>query len=296
MNKLRGIRRVGLATAKLTDEEILYIDKKIVETVRPLLIGRTLFPLANLGHAGYRTVYFYTQSDMSAAVIDMEGQQESMDDVPLTPHTVTVPVLHKEFRLLWRDIAMKREAGLPLDVQHAQNAARQVAEEEDKLLLSGQYTGWAALGIEGLMTATGRLTVVGGDWSANCLTYVANAIAALEAEGFYGPYKLILTPAWRAQLRAADANLHQWLFKSVGDLIGGVENILVSSSLFASDGGVDRVCLCQPGEDNFDLVVGEDAHTRTHEEKTGNIWGQVREVLAPRIKQPKSICEINALT
>lgn len=293
---MRSLRQVGLATAQLTDEEIKFIDEKIVETVRPILIGRTLFPLAPLGHAGYRTVYFYTQEDMSAAVIDMEGQQESLDRAALAPHTVTVPVLHKETMLFWRDLAMKRAQGVPLDVSQAKNAARQVAEEEDMLLISGEHTNFKALGIEGLATATGRNTTAGGDWSANYLTYVSAAITELETDGHYGPYKLILTPTWRQQLRALISNTEKWAFQAVGDLIGGVENILVSPNLYAADGGVDSVLLVEPGADNFDLVVGEDMHTINHVERNKNIWLQVREVVAPRIKRPAAICEITALT
>ena len=31
--------------ARLTDEEIMYIENKVVEAVRPTLIGRKLFPV-----------------------------------------------------------------------------------------------------------------------------------------------------------------------------------------------------------------------------------------------------------
>ena len=67
-------------------------------------------------------------------------------------------MIHKEYKLLFRDIAASRRSGMPIDVTEPQNAAIQVAEEEDKLLFTGEYTGWRALGIEGLATATGRNT------------------------------------------------------------------------------------------------------------------------------------------
>lgn len=300
---MRSLRQVGLATALLTDEEINYIDTKIVETVRPILIGRSLFPVTPIGHAGYRIVTFYTQEDMSAAVLDMEGQQESMDRAPLAPKTVTVPVLHKETTLFWRDLAMKRAQGTPLDVAQAKNAARQVAEEEDLLLISGHTLLHNMLGIQGLASITGRNTTSGGDWvdpttpTYNCLTYISAAITALETDGHYGPYKLILTPAFRAQLRTPHEALDQWLFKSVGDLIGGVENILVTPNLYAAaDGIADSALVVEPGEDNFDLIVGEDMHTINHVERNKNIWLQVREVVAPRIRRPAAICEITGLS
>ena len=39
---LKLMSRVGLNTAQLTDEERIYIDDRIVETVRPKLVGRRL--------------------------------------------------------------------------------------------------------------------------------------------------------------------------------------------------------------------------------------------------------------
>lgn len=297
MNELQPLTRVGLATGQLTDEEINYIDKKVVKTVYPILVGRTLFPPVPLGHAGYRKVTFYSETDMAAAVIDMEGQKESMDTVPKAPHEVTLPVLHKEFLVLWRDVAMSRHNGVALDVSHAENAARQVAELEDLLLISGESTTYPLLGIRGLATALNRLTQASaGAWPANVITDVTLAIAQLEAAGFYGPYKLLLTPIWRATLRAMHATADEWYFKLVGELIGGVENIVVTSSLFSATGGVDSAILTQPGEDNYDMVVGEDVHTITSTLKNKNIWGSVRDVVAPRIKRPTSICEITGIT
>jgi len=300
---MRNLRHVGLATAVLSDEEINYIDKKIVETVRPMLIARQLFPVTTLAHAGFRIVTFYEEGDMSAAVIDMEGQEESLDRVALTPKTVTVPVIHKETLLYWRDLAMSRENGTPIDVQHVKNAARQVAEDEDLLLLSGEHTGFPAFGVQGLTTITGRLTGAGGDWvnpgtSYNCLTYVATAIQALENVGHYGPYKLIVPPTFYAQLRTPHPDLRQWLFDSMGDLLGGTQNILTSPNLLANDDGAadSAIVMEGPNQDNTDLLVGEDSHSRTHELKNGNIWAQVREVVAPRIRRPASVYEITSLT
>lgn len=293
---MRSLRSIGLATNMLTDEEINYIDTKIVETVRPILIGRSLFPVTPLGHAGYRLVTFYTQGDMSAAVVDMEGQQESLDQAPLAPHEVKVPVLHKETMLFWRDLEMKRAQGTPLDVAQAKNAARQVAEEEDLLLLTGHGSGQNFLGVEGLATATGRNEVNGGDWSATFITEISAAITALEDDGHYGPYKLIMPPIFRQQLRARESGVDKWNFQLAGELVGGVENLLVSPNLKAADGAADSVLLVEPGEDNFDLLVGEDMHTINHVERNKNIWLQVREVVAPRIRRPTAICEINTLT
>jgi hypothetical protein len=45
---MQSLRRVGMDTGQLTDEEVRYIDARVVETVRPMLIGRRLFPVFRL--------------------------------------------------------------------------------------------------------------------------------------------------------------------------------------------------------------------------------------------------------
>lgn len=237
---------------------------------------------------------------MGEAIITMTGEMKSRDRVDLTPFDVSVPVISKDFRLHWRDIIASRNGGMPIDTMNAEEAARKVAELEDKLLLTGQYTGWKALSIEGLATATGRNTTAGGDWSANCLTYVANAIGELITDGFYGPYYLVLRGSWYAQLLTLISNTEKFLVDAVAELLGGKgasrERILISDNLYASDAGVDSAIVTQPGQENYELGIAEDVTTFQLQNSDMNLDCKVYEVVSPRIKRPTSICEITDLT
>jgi uncharacterized linocin/CFP29 family protein len=291
---MQPLRRVGMDTASLTDEELRYIDDRIVDSVRPLLVARRLFPVFTLPHAGFLTVRGYRRTDMSQARISLYGQGKNKDRSIKTAFDVTVPVIHKEFTINWRDLEATRNQGLPLDTQDAENAARQCAEEEDKLLLSGEYTGWNALGIEGLATATGRNTTAGGDWSANAITYVSNAIAELETDGHQGPYALILRSSWNQQLRTLISNTATFLLEKVAELVKA--GIYVSDNLYASDGGVDSALVVEPSQENFEMVIGRDLSVFTKQDEDMNLQCKVHEVVAPRIKRPTSVCEITSLT
>jgi len=293
---MQSMRRVGLATGALTDDEVNYIETQIVKTIRPMLIGRQVFGTVPLAHAGFRKYTFYNENDMGQASIDMMGEADNFDRVDLDEDSVNIPIIHKEYKLHWRDVLMRRNAGQDLNTQHAENAARQVAEEEDKLLLSGEYTGWPALGIVGLATHATRQTTAGGDWSQSSTTYVATAKQLLRAAGFYGPYRLIMRSAWYAQLENLITTTEKWWFQAVGELIGGVENILVSDSLYTAAGGVNNALLVdiQPG--NFDLVVGADVTNHLAQETNMNYYGKVWEAVVPVIKRPLAICEITGLT
>ena len=280
---------------RLTSEEILYIDTRIVETVRPLLVGRRLFPVFTLPHAGFLTVRGYKRADMSAATISLHGASGSKDRTEKEHFDITVPVIEKEFDVLWRELEASRESGMPIDLQDGENAARQVAEDEDLLLITGEHTGFRALGVEGLATATGRNTSAGGDWSANAFTYVNNAIAELEADGHYGPYGLVVKPSWWRQIAGAYVtNTAVTIGEKVSELVNG--NVFRTDSLKTSVGGVNNALVAELSQENFELVIGRDLEVRKKEDVRGNLNCVVREVLAPRIKRPTSICEITGLT
>ena len=90
---------------------------------------------------------------------------------------------------------------------------------------------------------------------------VAAAKQQLRAAGYYGPYKLVMPSAIYAQLEAlgaGGAGSDKWYFQAIGELIGGVENILVSDNLFAADGGQDSALLVDVQPGNFELLVGAD--------------------------------------
>jgi uncharacterized linocin/CFP29 family protein len=295
--ELKTLRRVGLETGALTDEEIIYIDNRVVESVRPRLLAgiSSLFSVFRLPHAGFKTVRGYKETDMGPATIDMDGETDAYDRIELAKYDIKVPAISKGFELNWRDIIAARNGGIPIDIRSAENAARQVIEEEEKLLLTGEMTGWRALGIEGLATATGRNTTAGGDWSANAFTYVNNAIGELETDAHLGPYALIVKPSWWRQIAGAFvSSTATTIAEKVAELCRA--GVFTSDSLYESDGTTHNALVVEPGQENFELVLGQDLATFTWQARTKNTFGKVDEVVVPRIKRPTSICEITALT
>jgi len=280
---------------RLTQEEILYIDTRVVETVKPLLIGRKLFPVFTLPHAGFMTVRGYKRTNMSAARISLYGETGSKDRTEKASFDITVPVIDKEFEVMWRELEAGRSSGMPLDLQDAENAARKVAEDEDKLLITGEYTGFRALGVEGLSTATGRNTKASaGAWPANALTDLSAAIGELEGDGHMGPYACVLRAAWAAKLRALVSNTAVKWIEVIRDLFAA--GIYVSDSLYTSAAATTSALVLEPSQENFELIIGRDLEVRKQEDVRGNLKCVVREVVAPRVKRPTSICEVTGLS
>lgn len=293
---MNSMNRIGNATGTLTDYEVNLIETQITKTIRPMLVGRTLMPTRSLGNAGITKTTFYTENDMGQALISMTGEEESMDFVDLSGHEVKVPIISKDYKLHWRDVLARRNGGEDLNTANAVNAARQIAEEEDKLILTGEYTGWPALGIEGLANATGRNTVNGGDWSSDYITDTNAAIAELETDGFYGPYKMIINSTFYSQLRVLVGTTDTFAFQVLEDLLGGPGSIVVSNNLLAAAGTSTNTLLIDTSPGNFELGVGADVSTYLTQLPSMNYQGKVWEAVVPIIKRPAAICEINTQT
>lgn len=293
----KSLRRVGMETGRLTLEEWQYVDREIVEAVRPRLVGRLLYALTPLPHAGFMQVKYYARSDMSQAQISMRGLGGSRDRTVKTPDTINVPVIAKNFDLHWREILAARYGGLPMDVQEAANAGIQVAEEEDKLMLSGEYTGFPAYGVMGFTSRTFRNQVgATGAWPTTAFTDINAARAALQSSGFQGvPFALV---ARASELKKLDALITNQTKTYRTALLENnlIQAIFESDNLFANDGGTDSAVVCVPGRQNFDLLQGQAMTTFLWQDEDMNILGKVYTVVVPRIRQPTSICEITGIT
>ena len=294
---MQKMRLVGREQGTVTVEEYTFVEKQVVETVKSRLIGRRLFFPTRLSDAGWMNIKHYTETDMSQAIISMYGEEQNDDKVVLNPTTLPIPIIHKGFMLHWREILAGRHSGESLDAANARNAARQVAEEEDKLLLSGEYTGWPAMGIEGLCNATGRSTnASAGAWPANAIAEINSARSNLQSSGYVDVPFVMIGPV--SEIKKLDAQIGTTAFTYRTFLLNNklVSAIYESDSVFPADGTQDSVLVVAPGRDNFDVVIAQELSTYLWQDKTMNTFGKVYEALTPRVKRPESINEITGVT
>lgn len=283
----------------LTEEEMLFVDPLVLETFRDVLQARKIFPVRNIGQGGGAIVYrHYDETDPSEAQISMTGKAESEDHPEKSAHNVNIPVIHKEFFLNWRDIAASRRHGSSLLEDSIRVATRMVAEAEDKLLISGDYDGWEGLGLEGLFSASDRTNdaSAGGNWPDGSFADVNVARAALQASGFVGLQPVMIGPP--ALIKCLDGLISNTgiTYKQAlleNNLLSGV---MESSRAYTESGGVDSVVLVIPGEGNFWAVQDLPLEVNLWEDKAKNVYGTVRETIAPIIGRAASIVEINTIT
>jgi len=290
---MRSIGNVG-RDEMLTPTQIQYIEKKIVEAMGELMIGRKLFAPRSIP-PGKKVYTYYDEVDMSPAVITMGGNTQAGDVVMFDDNDVRVPAISKDFFIQWRDNLSSREDAPNLLDRYAANAAKQVAEEEDKLLVSGEYTGWGAYNIEGLMTKTTRGTTVGGAWPTNCYANINAGRAILEAAGFYEEPVLIGRPTQIKYLDDLITNTGMTYRKSLLEN-GIVADIMETTSLFTAAGLLTSCMLVVPSPDFLYYVEGLAPTVTQWVDKDGNIHGKVREIIAPVIAHSGSLCEITGIT
>lgn len=288
---------VGREQAPLVEEEWRQLDEAVVKAAQPVLVGRRVLPVKQLAGVGVMTVSWDEISEMSEALISMYGETPAEDIIVYTRKNLIVPILHKDFRIHWRDLEASRRLRTPLDTANAEAAALVVAKLEDELILSGEITGKPRLGIEGLTTATGRNTQASaGAWgtSPNAVTTITNAMEKLLEDNFPAPYDLILQPSAFMDAHSFITNTGIMQIEKLKELIGG--NLYVTPNLKASDGGTDSAILMKSGAENADLPVAQDLKNFYLQLQDMNHFFKCYEAVVPRIKRPTAICEITGIT
>ena len=291
-------RRVGRDTGELTDEELRYVHREVIQAAVPTLRAREVYGIDPLPSVGLRSIRKYSNTDMSQALISMEAEMASVDRIQLTAGTdVNVPAIYKDFIINWRDVEAVRDFGGSLQMEDGRSAARQVAEEENKLLLTGEYTGWKALGIQGLSTATNRNTQAsGGAWPAFAITDVNAALAKLEEDGHtQGPYALV---GRVAAIRKLDGQVSSTgiTYKTFLKTNGIIDMIIPDDSIYSSAGATTSAVVCEVDKANFAFALAQDIIERPTRLPNGDIFVRVVEVGTPDIKRPTSICELTGLS
>jgi len=287
---------VGRDEGMLLRAEMEHVDKTIIETIKPALIARQLFSVYKVSDdGGVFTVTTPEEVDMSEATITRHGVAQADDTSLYWTHELDIPVIAKTFKIQWRDLASSRRLGNDLWLQQVRQSARKIQEVEEQLLLTGEYDGWPALGINGLLQSAGTSAAASGNWPANAIADINTARSNLQASGFVGmPFDLIAPPdmvkCLDAQLPQTEITYKKFLTKN-----GLVNRIFESAYLYAGDGGQDSALLVQASRDNFDLVQAMPPKVGRWEYKDGNIYGYLRECIVPRIKREESIYEITDL-
>jgi uncharacterized linocin/CFP29 family protein len=269
--------------APLTEEEWRRIDEAVVSTARQVLNGRRVVEvLGPLGSGAY-SVPYSVFSGKSTAGIDLVGDQADFIVEASRRDMATLPILYKDFKVMWRDVEADRHLGLPLDVSTASVAASFVAVQEDNLIFNGSKE----LGHVGLMAAVGRQTVTLSDWEqpGAALADVVKAVGALSQAGHYGPYSLVVSPVLFGKMVRVLPNTGMLELDQVKALVtGGVHYTNVLNGA--------KAVLLATGSHNISLAVGQDMVTAYLGPANMNHVFRVLETVALLVRRPEAICTL----
>jgi uncharacterized linocin/CFP29 family protein len=250
----------------LTKGQWREIDAKVIAAARSVLVGRHVLGLYGPLGAGVRSV-------------------ELEDATGGKVRPVEVPVLSTDFTLAWRDLQEAERLSVPLSLSKVTAAASSVALQEDKLV----FLGNDELGVRGLVGTPGAKTVKIRDWSQgeNAFADTSEGLEHMLDAHTYGRTALVVSSDLYVALQRIQPGT------------GMLESQRVSALL---DGGVLRTpvlpkstaVLLSAGEQNMDLVIGQDLITGFLGSSDLNLDFRVLETVLPRVKNPDAVVVFRA--
>lgn len=206
--KIKAVPVTNL-TATLRKDEWELVDEVVIKAAKPRLRAFGDLRAAGLQFTipegmGKTVLQYQAQSDITPAVISMDGLRESTSDRPVFDLVnLPLPIIHKDFQFSARQLMTSRNRGIPLDVTTAELAGRRVAEEAEKLLLgvSSSYT-YGGGTIYGYTNFPSRMTqsltnpTTNGWTPMQTLLEVLDMKLASQLEYHFGPWMLYNSPNW----------------------------------------------------------------------------------------------------
>jgi len=265
-------------TATLRYDEWKAIDTAVVKIAQQRLVAAAdlqnrglTYPLSN--GLGTTVLQWETQSDYTAAEIDMEAQKQSEEDrVLFETNYIPIPIIHKSFSISARALEASRRNGEPLDTTNAELAARKVAEKvEDVILLGSSTFAFGGGTLYGYKDYVHRNTVtLVSNWDASAtsgqdiLDDVLAMIDAAHDDRHYGPFVLYVPTAYDVILdddykAASDKTIRQRILE-----LNAISDIRCADRLTANN-----VLLVEMQPETVKLIVGMPITTLQWEEQGG---------------------------
>lgn len=256
--------------APLDSKDWENIDNVVVESARKRLVGRKFITIKGPLGPGTQVVHVLKIGGFDTDRIEIKERVN-----------LVVPIIHKDFKLSWRDIEYSKQYGFPLELGPAAVSAAYCAIKEDELIFYGSED----YGYKGLLNSSNSTSVQGLDWkiNGNGFQNVISAISALSSSGFYGPYAMVVSPSLYAMMHR--------VYDGTGSLEIAMIRELVTDGIFQTPviKGMEAAVLAT-GAENFDLVIAQDLITAYMGPEFMDHLFRVFESILLRIKRPESIC------
>jgi uncharacterized linocin/CFP29 family protein len=255
-------------TAPLPDRVWKALDDAVVQAARHVLAGRRIATFD--GPRGWDHVA--TRLGTMTPCRSAEGQA-----VVCVPDVVLMLEVRVDFNLPWAAIESFERGAPVLDTGAAENAARELALAEDRIVFYGDPAG------SGFLSSRKSPRVAGHDWAkpGQVLADLVKAVETLDAAGIPGPYEAVLPPArYYAYLQGVDDAGYP-AARQLREVLAAVHRSPVvreAGAVFSTRG------------DDFVISVGADLATgyRLHDRDAVHLF--CVETLAPQTTTPEAVC------
>jgi uncharacterized linocin/CFP29 family protein len=271
--------------APFTAEQWEQIDETVVCAARQVLIGRRFIPIYGPLGAGFDHLVIEGFNGGGDAETGFAGDDDAAAVTLQQRRHLELPMVYKDFSLLWRDLENAKQFHLPFDFSAAASAAALCARKEDDLI----FNGHKGLGYEGLLTAGGSQRMVKGNWSEESGAFhdVVRGIEGLVAKGFSSQWVLVVSPDLYAQMQRIQPQLGILELERVKSLVDG--GVFQTPAM-----GRERAVLVSSEPRNLDLAIGQDLVTAYLGPDKLNHQLRVMETVMLRIKNPEAIVVFEA--
>jgi len=206
-------------TGTLRPDEWKQLDEAVIGVTRErlsgfdYLIGKGL--VYNLPNAmGTTVLEWHSASDSQEAIISMDAVSRGQGDRSIfKQHFLPIPILHADYEINTRVLAVARNSGNGIDASEAEHAARRIMEKKEDMLFTNTTYSFGDKGTDGRNTIyslvnypdRNQVTLTeawnaSGKTAAEILADVVAMKNAAIADRFYGPYTLFIPTLYDAIL------------------------------------------------------------------------------------------------
>ena len=274
------------------DTALIEVARKRLPLVTALVSAGLTFPISN--GLGTTILEWEQVSDMEPADVSMSGVTRGEEDtLEYTLQSMPLPIIHKDFTINIRKLEASRTLGQPLDTAQASLAGRLVAEATEDMVINGHATRVGTAEIFGLDTVPNSQAVTMTslwDTTTTAVEYVTDvlaAIAAMQADFMYGPYRLVVNyTTWNRM--QTDYIATDITGKTIAQRVMDIEGL--SGIIPSHDVAANTAYMYQETRDVIDEVIGMQPTTVQWETQGGmQMHFKVMSIMIPRLRFTRTL-------
>jgi uncharacterized linocin/CFP29 family protein len=255
-------------SAPLSERVWAALDEAAAQAARHVLTGRRVATFD--GPKGWE--YTAARLGTMTPCATQEGTA-----IVCVPELVLLAEVRADFTLPWSAVEVFERGAPRLDTDAVENAAREVALAEDRLLFYGDPVG------SGFLTSPKSPHLQISDWKQpqQVIADLVQAVEILDAHGIPGPYEAVMSSARYYTYRQATTAAGNPASRTVQEVLAAVHRSPVlrdGAAVFSTRG------------DDFVITVGGDlaAGYRWHDRESIHLF--CAETLAAQTMTPEAVC------